>query len=258
MGPDTRHARRRRLRAVLFDAGNTLLRINYTAVAAELERHGHPITPEQVEEAELHARILLDRDLAVGLSTESVSILERYVRHLLAHLRITDENEIGALSDWWRGYNPPVGLWHLAHPEAAAALERVKAAGLIAGVVSNSNGSVRSILETTGLARQLDFVIDSAVVGVEKPDPRIFQIGLAEAGVGPDEAVHVGDLYTVDVLGARAAGIEAVLLDPLGLWGPRDCPTAPGVRAAVSLALGEAGPSSPAGGSAHSGSVTPE
>jgi putative hydrolase of the HAD superfamily len=108
----------------------------------------------------------------------------------------------------------------------------------VAGVISNSNGSVRSILEATGLAPYLDFVLDSAVVGVEKPDPRIFRLGLERAGVPAAAAVYVGDLYSIDVLGARGAGLDAVLLDPRGHWGRRDCRLARGIEHAVRLCLG--------------------
>src|SRR5262249_1397802 len=91
--------------------------------------------------------------------------------------------------------------------------------------------------EATGLTAHLDFVIDSGLVGVEKPDPRIFRLGLDAAKVNAHEAVYVGDLYSVDVLGARAAGIEGVLLDPRGLWAPGDCVRAAGVLEAVTRAL---------------------
>ena len=100
-------------------------------------------------------------------------------------------------------------------------------------MVSNSNGSVEGLLDRLGLGASLAFVIDSAVVGVEKPDPRIFRLALARAGVEPGQAVYVGDLYSVDVIGARAAGIEGILLDPRGYWGPRDCATAPTVADVV-------------------------
>ena len=56
-------------------------------------------------------------------------------------------------------------------------------------------------------------IIDSHIVGVAKPDPRIFQIALERIGVGPDEARFAGDIYSIDVEGARAAGIEARLID---------------------------------------------
>ena len=240
---------RRPPRAIIFDAGNTLLQMNYAAIAGFLAGRGHSVSPGLVHESELLARVRLDRHIAPGASTESTGIHGRYLRYVLEHLGIMDAGEIEATAEWRRRYNLPVGLWNRADPEAAPALARVKAAGLVAGVISNSNGSVRTILEGTGLARDLDFIIDSAVVGVEKPDRRIFELALHAAGVPAAAAVYVGDLYSVDVLGARGAGIEAVLLDPRGYWGPRDCPLARGVEDAVRLLIGE-------GPARYSGRVT--
>ena len=227
------------VRAVLFDAGNTLLRMNYGIIADHLRARGRAASPAEIEDAELRARVRLDPHLAPGASsTESTVTHGRYLRYLLENLAITDEAEIDAIARWRRGYNLPVGLWNRADPEALGAIRRVRAAGLVAGVISNSNGSVRAILEETGLAAHLDFIIDSAVVGVEKPDPRIFALGLRAAGVAAAEAVYVGDLYSVDVRGARAAGLEGILLDPGGFWGPRDCRRARGLDEAARLALG--------------------
>lgn len=161
------------MRAVIFDAGNTLLRMNYAIIAEHLGTRGRRVTVEEVEEAELRARVRLDPHLAPGSSTESTVTHGRYLRYLLEHLAITEEAEIDAIARWRRGYNLPVGLWNRADPEAIEAVRRVRAAGLVAGVISNSNGSVRSILEETGLAAHLHFILDSSVVGVEKPDPRI-------------------------------------------------------------------------------------
>lgn len=223
-------------RAIIFDAGNTLLSMNYPVIAAELRGRGHAVSAEAVEEAELRARVRLDAAL-LGASTESSSTAGRYLTLLLEHLGITDEAEIREIARWRRSYNLPVGLWNRAAPGAAAALARVREAGLIAGVISNSNGSVRSILEETGLARHLDFIIDSWVVGVQKPDPRIFQLGLELAGVAAPRAMYVGDLYSVDVLGARAAGMDGILLDPRGFWAPRDCLLARDLEEAVRLGL---------------------
>ena len=227
----------RHLRAIFFDAGNTLIQMDYPAIVAYLAGRGSALTAEQVEEAELVARVRLDGDLASGVSTESTDTHARYLRYVLLELGVTGADEVEAIARWRRGYNPPVGLWNRAGPGAMAALRRVKAAGLVVGVISNSNGSVRSILEATGLAPHLDFVIDSAVVGVEKPDPRIFRFGLERAGVPAAAAIYVGDLYSVDVLGARRAGLDAVLLDPRGHWGRRDCRLARGIEDAVSLCL---------------------
>ena len=227
----------RPLRALLFDAGNTLLQMNYAAIAGHLASQGRVVTAHAVADAEQRARVRLDDDLATGSSTESTDTHGRYLRYVLFHLGITEEQEVQDIAQWRRGYNVPIGLWNVADPEAGAALARAKATGLIVGVISNSNGMARSILETTGLARDLDFVIDSGIVGVEKPDPRIFHLALEHARVPAAEACYVGDLYSVDVLGARRAGLDAVLLDPRGYWGPRDCLLARGVDDAVRLCL---------------------
>jgi putative hydrolase of the HAD superfamily len=227
-------------RAVFFDAGNTLVRMNYPAIAGELARHGVRVSPEDVQRAEWRARVRLDTEhLAPGeASTEAHDTAGRYQRYVLAALGVTDEAIVAAMVDWRRGYNPPLGLWTVAEPKAAEALAAVRDAGLGAAVISNSNGTVEGILQGLGLAGRLDFVLDSSRVGVEKPDPRIFRLALARAGVTAAEAVYVGDLYSVDVLGARAAGMDAVLLDPGACWGERDCRTAPDVLGAVRLILG--------------------
>src|SRR5439155_821366 len=81
------------------------------------------------------------------------------------------------------------------------------------------------------------FVVDSGEVGVEKPNPRIFELALARAGVAAAEAAYIGDFYSIDVKGATAAGLRAVLLDPGGFWGARDCAMAPDLLSAVRLAL---------------------
>jgi putative hydrolase of the HAD superfamily len=228
------------IRAVLFDAGNTLIRMDYGAIAAELARHGVGVTPEAVQRAEWTARVRLDTDLfapATGFSTETPTTADRYTRCLLEELGVSDARVAAAVVEWRRVYNAPVGLWTVAEPEAAAALALVRDAGLVAGVVSNSNGTIRRILEELDLARRLDFILDSREEGLEKPDPRFFALALARAGVAPEEAAYVGDLYSVDVLGARRAGIRAVLMDPGRCWGDRDCPAAPTVLDAVRLLL---------------------
>ncbi len=226
-----------RLRAVLFDAGNTLLHMNYVAIAGHLDRRGHTISVEAIEEAELRARVRLDVDLGRGASSERHTTQDLYLVYLLDGLGIRDRDEVEAAADFRRSYNAPAGLFNVADPEALPAIQRLKSAGLVAGVVSNSNGWARALLDGAGLGDALDFVIDSSVVGVEKPDPKIFRLGLERAGVAAHEAVYIGDLYSVDVLGSRAAGLGAILLDPRGFWGPRDCDTARGLVEATRLVL---------------------
>ena len=231
-----RHAE---LRALFFDAGNTLLEINYAAIRDCLIRHGYRTEAEAVRHAEYLARVKLDPHLAPASSTEDRSIFRLYVSYVLEGLGIEDPELIARVTEELRGYNQPVGLWNVAHPDAKRLLEKLVKSGLQLGVISNSNGSVRSVLEATGLAPHLQFVLDSAIVGVEKPDPKIFRLALSEAGVEPHEAMYIGDLYSVDVLGARSAGMQAILLDPIGAWGERDCTNAQSLDHAVRLAIGD-------------------
>jgi len=114
------------IRAIFFDAGNTLLSMNYPVIAAELARHGVAVTPEAVRRAEWRARVRLDAEVFApsrpDVSTESGSSAGRYVRHLLAELEIRDEAVVRAVVEWRRGYNLPVGLWNLPDPHAERAL----------------------------------------------------------------------------------------------------------------------------------------
>jgi putative hydrolase of the HAD superfamily len=114
-------------------------------------------------------------------------------------------------------------LWRQVLPGVPEGLRAFRELGLRLVVVSNSDGSAERGLEEAGLRAFFDDVLDSAVVGYEKPDPRIFEHALERSGAEPERAVHVGDLFHADVTGARAAGIHAVLLDPYGDWEGVDC-----------------------------------
>ena len=108
--------------------------------------------------------------------------------------------------------------------DVPGALARLRSLGLRLVVVSNANGTLRAAFRRLGLDSRIDLLLDSQEEGVEKPDPRLFQIALARAQATAETTVHVGDLYHVDVVGARAAGLGAVLFDPGRLYGDADCP----------------------------------
>jgi len=114
-------------------------------------------------------------------------------------------------------------LWRSADETTASTLARLKARGLKLAVVSNSDGRIDIALEKAGIAHLLDFSIDSFNVGVEKPNARIFRIATDRAGVDPHEAAYVGDLYSVDVVGSRSAGLIPILYDPFEFNADADC-----------------------------------
>jgi len=103
-------------------------------------------------------------------------------------------------------------LWSARAEGALETLAALRGRGYRIAVVSNADGRVRGLLETAGLAPLLEFVVDSAEVGLEKPDPRIFHAATDRLGLPPAECAYVGDIYEIDVVGAERAGLSAILV----------------------------------------------
>jgi len=219
------------LRAVLFDAGGTLINPDYRRVAAVMERVvGRAPAREAFVAAEYAGRAAIEAVMAgAGSSTDG----DRWTVHFLAMFADLgfSREEIRSLAPHVQAEHRQANLWTDPQPGAADALAALREAGYTVGCVSNADGTVDKLLAGAGLAEHLEFIVDSGAVGIEKPDPRIFDIALALAHARPEEALYVGDLYPVDVVGARRAGIEPVLLDPLGRYAGRDCRTARDVPA---------------------------
>lgn len=207
---------------VCLDAGGVLLFPNWTRVSAVLAQHGFDVEPERLAEADLRARLTFDRHEVVA-GKDNAGHARTYYEHVMDAAGLRDgETLTAALADLRRSHRDR-NLWETAAPDAHDALARMKARGLRLVVVSNADGRLGDLLERTGLAACFDAAIDSHDVGVEKPDPRIFEIALARVGGQPSAAAHVGDMYHIDVLGARAAGLTPVLIDPLNLQPAADC-----------------------------------
>ena len=90
--------------------------------------------------------------------------------------------------------------------------------------MSNAEGRVAHDLEAAGYGGLFDTVVDSHLVGHEKPDPKIFAIALERLGAAPEHTVYLGDVPAIDVVGAKAAGITPVLLDRHDLYKDTDAP----------------------------------
>jgi putative hydrolase of the HAD superfamily len=220
-----------RVKTLFLDAGGVLVFPNWTRVAAALARHGVHVDAAALAAAEPHAKQQLD----VGHTIQSTSDSQRgwlYFNLVLtqAGVPLTDATD-AALADM-RIYHAEHNLWETVPGDVPLALERLRALGLRLVVVSNANGTLRSVFDRLGLSDRVDLLLDSYDEGVEKPDPRLFQIALERSGGRAKTTIHVGDLYHVDVVGARAAGLGAVLLDASGLYDGYDCPR---VRALAEL-----------------------
>jgi putative hydrolase of the HAD superfamily len=129
-------------------------------------------------------------------------------------------------------------VWCRVGSGVESSLIRLRAAGCRLAVVSNSEGTVEAMLENAGLRPLFDTVVDSAVVGVVKPDPRIFLLALERLSIAPERAVMVGDSPSADVAGARAVGARAALLDPFDLYPSVDAPRFRDLAAFTDAVLG--------------------
>ncbi|MFQ5927758.1 MAG: HAD family hydrolase, partial [Terriglobia bacterium] len=108
--------------------------------------------------------------------------------------------------------------WCAVPADARPTLTALRQRGLALAVVSNSSGHCQQLLAGVGLAELFDLIVDSTIVGVEKPHAEIFAHALTPLGVGAEEALMVGDFYSLDVVGAERAGLRALLYDPCGLY----------------------------------------
>lgn len=192
---------------ILLDAGNTLVHVNLDEFRRLLRLRGCPEAADRVERAELVVRHRLDTPQIIAQTNDQS-------RWILYYGSILDE--IGAprsILDDLQAYHERRNLWDTVRPDTPDVLARLRRRFRL-GVVSNSNGTVTDVLTRMGLAPLFDTIVDSHVVGVEKPDPRIFEIALERMGARPEDAVYVGDIFHIDVVGARNAGIRGILLDP--------------------------------------------
>ena len=147
-----------------------------------------------------------------------------HVRVMLERAGVPAETPIqGALEELW-AYHSEHNLWEYVPPYVRPVLERLADTGVTLAIGSNANGIIERVFERAGLRGFFSVICDSHLEGVEKPDPRFFEILVARAGARPETTVHVGDLYHVDVVGARRAGLQAMLFDPHDLYADYDVP----------------------------------
>ena len=214
-----------RITHLFFDAGNTIVYVNMGFVSEVLARHGARATPAELWEAEYRVRSEIDRPDLVKRTNDHLR-WTMYFERIFARCGIADKGLVEAAFADLRAYHARSNLWEVVPDHVPATLDRLKGRYRMS-VISNANGTVRDKLERVGLAPYFESILDSHVVGIEKPDPRIFRLALETAGARPEASLYVGDLYHVDAVGARAAGMHAVLLDPAGVHGDKPVPRVP-------------------------------
>jgi putative hydrolase of the HAD superfamily len=218
---------RPRIKAVFFDAGNTLLlpHPSVEEVCVEvLAACGYHTSIDGVQRALENAdRYYEERywsdDTFWASEVEAAAMWSEMYGLAMAEVGVGASREMGRrlYDEFGKG-----DRWAL-YPDVIPAVRRLHGMGMRMGIISNWDARLPGLCHHLGLSRYLDFVISSANLGRIKPEASIFHSALGRVGVSAAEALHVGDHYYADVLGARSAGIYPILLDRWELCGALDC-----------------------------------
>lgn len=204
---------KRRYHTVLFDVGGTLVGFEDDAPFAEF-----------LATVKVPHRFVSPTDLRLSM----LHTLSRR-RHESIGLGLDDDS----INNWWlsifedlfpRCPETARSMWTLfknnyfdsLFPDTLPILERLNARGVPMGIISNYGTHLLDLLPKLAIFDYFDFIIVSAIVGVAKPHPRIFEIAIEEAGRPPNQLLYIGDNVGDDIEGARQAGIDAVLINRPG------------------------------------------
>jgi len=220
------------IKAIFFDWFNTLARFEPPREelhSQALRKFGIELPPEEL----IHGLLAADRDwfeentkskVETRSREEQFEIGLRYENTVLAEagVKITKELLPKIAHEVQQLYK---GIAFTLFDDVLPTFRILKEQSLILGTLTNANNDMVPICAKLGLEPYLDFVITSRDVGADKPESPIFLAALEQAGIKSSEAVHVGDQYKLDVVGARAVGITPILIDRYDLYPEvSDCP----------------------------------
>lgn len=199
------------LRAVLLDAGGTLIHPDHAFLLDRLAEEGIDADVDDYEVARREADAFVGDILRSDEPGSDETRIRAWFATLLTALGLP-ESRLERVADDIRARHADGALWVRPVPGTRPMLESLQGQGLRLAVISNADGHVAEYLANAGLADLFELILDSAIEEIEKPDPRIFLRALDRLGVGASEAVYVGDTWPVDVVGARSAGIRPIYL----------------------------------------------
>lgn len=204
-------------KCVFFDVGNTLLFPNQQIILAPLYERTVVPTLDQLHAIERRTKKEFDSMQQGGTADHGFWFL--FYSHLLDEHAIQDDQMRDQLVDATR----VSANWGDVRPGTREILDRIAKRFRI-GVISNADGKIAALLERFGIADCFLSITDSGLVGYEKPHPAIFQAALRELNARPEESLYVGDVYSVDYIGAKKAGMQAMLFDVSGAYRGLDVP----------------------------------
>jgi len=209
-------------KAILLDVGGVFLLPSHSHIRSALSQVNHTVTEDEaIDRAHYQAVRVFPMDLEGDefMGPMWTNYLRVYASSLIVPEELMDE-AIGHLrNEYVTGW-----LWSHLIAGSVDGLRALVATGVPIGVVSNSDGTIEARLREMAVLQvgpgrgvEVRCVVDSGTVGVEKPDPAIFEPALEILDIPPGEVWYVGDTPAFDIVGARRAGLQPVLMDPFGI-----------------------------------------
>ena len=206
--------------AVLLDIGGVFHLPDPGRISAACALAEHPIDSSRVPKAHYAACAVFDHP-GSDLTPPWGRWWPAYLSTFANALGINDERVIKQVLDFLADEFTTAGLWEHEIEGARDGLNALEATGVRLGIVSNNDGEALARLRAielaqvgTGIGVNVECVIDSGAVGIEKPDPRIFELALISMRLRPDQCWYVGDMPGIDAVGAARAGIRPFIVDP--------------------------------------------
>jgi FMN phosphatase YigB (HAD superfamily) len=205
-----------RAAAVSFDLGQTLLELDEVFLAERAQQRGLWIDERRVTQEQPRAWQAYDAAKAngkTGFGAWSAFVCALLTRAGLCTLerRIpVDDEQIEVFVRYLWSEQPKHNLWRRPVAGMLDLVRLLAERGIKVGVLTNSEGRARELIDATGFGAFVSAVVDSGIEGIEKPDPRIFASIAARLCSAPADIVHVGDSYEADVLGALSAGMTPI------------------------------------------------
>jgi putative hydrolase of the HAD superfamily len=197
---------------IFFDVGNTLLFPNRERIHAPLAERGVTPDPERLRDLECRIKNQFDSQMTQDGSTDH-SFWWMFYTQLLDEVGLRDD----AVRDQLVENIRQSANWDQIRPGTREHLQEIGARYRTA-VISNADGKIEDVLKRCQIADCFRTITDSGLVGYEKPHPEIFRQALQAMRAAPEESLYVGDVYSVDYLGATGAGMQAVLMDVSGAY----------------------------------------
>jgi len=202
---------------IFFDVGNTLLFPNRERIHAPLAQRGLTLDPEHLRDLERRTKNEFDALMMKDGHDHGFWMMfyTRLMKEIGLHDHAVRDQLVTGIRD--------SGNWDQIRPGTREQLEQIGKQYRIA-VISNADGRIDQVLRRCNIADCFRTITDSGLVGYEKPHPEIFRQALASMKAAPQESLYVGDVYSVDYLGATGAGMQALLMDVPGAYREKGVP----------------------------------